>query len=54
MALRLKYAQIKKITIIQNISDAALFVKENEVLWILPTYSAMLDVRKQLVGRKIL
>ena len=53
MALRLKYAEIKP-TIIHDITEAVLSVKENEVLWILPTYSAMLDVRKILIGRKIL
>lgn len=54
MALRLKYADIREVMITQNIREALLSVKENEVLWILPTYSAMLDVRKELVGRKIL
>jgi len=29
-------------------------IKENETLWILATYSAMLDARKILTGRKIL
>ena len=46
MALRLKYAGIQS-TIVKNIP-------KEEMLWILPTYSAMLDVRKQLIGRKIL
>jgi UDP-N-acetylmuramyl tripeptide synthase len=54
MALRLKYAEIKNVQIIQNIVEAVFSVGENEVLWILPTYSAMLDVRKSLIGRKIL
>ena len=60
MALRLKYANIdpKKTEIVprfQEAIDQAVFsVKEDEVLWILATYSAMLDARKILVGRKIL
>ncbi len=54
MALRLKYAEIKNATIIHDIREAVLSVKENEVLWVLPTYSAMLDIRKVLTGRKIL
>jgi UDP-N-acetylmuramyl tripeptide synthase len=29
-------------------------VKDNETLYILPTYSAMLEVRKILTGKKIL
>jgi UDP-N-acetylmuramyl tripeptide synthase len=53
MALRLKYAEIRT-EIIQNIVDALPRVNENEVLWVLPTYSAMLDIRKTLLGRKIL
>lgn len=54
LALRLKYADIPDVTVINDINEAVLSVKENEVLWILPTYSAMLDVRKVLTGRKIL
>jgi UDP-N-acetylmuramyl tripeptide synthase len=46
MALRLKYAGIKKFTIVQGIPA--------DTRWILPTYSAMLDIRKILTGRKIL
>jgi UDP-N-acetylmuramyl tripeptide synthase len=46
MALRLKYAGIQKFTLVHDIPA--------EVRWILPTYSAMLDVRKVLTGRKIL
>ncbi len=53
MALRLKYAGIRT-EIIQNIVDALSRVNEHEVLWVLPTYSAMLDVRKTLIGRKVL
>lgn len=60
MAIRLKYAEIdgKKIDVIRSLTDAvdqAVYsVSENEVLWVLATYSAMLDVRKILTGRKIL
>ncbi len=46
MALRLKYAGIQS-TIVEDIPH------EN-TLWILPTYSAMLEIRKKLTGRKIL
>ena len=46
MALRLKYAGIQS-TIVKNIP-------QEDMLWILPTYSAMLDIRKTLTGRKIL
>lgn len=53
MAVRLKYAEIHP-TIIHDVTEALSRVKKNEVLWILPTYSAMLDIRKQLIGRKIL
>lgn len=43
LALRLKYAEVKFI------------LEENlNVSWILPTYSAMLDIRKELTGKKIL
>jgi len=60
MALRLKYAEVdvKKTEIFPSLADAIdqgiYSVKENEVLWILATYSAMLDTRKILTGRKIL
>jgi lipid II isoglutaminyl synthase (glutamine-hydrolysing) len=60
LALRLKYAEInpKKINVIESLREAidtgVKAVKKNEVLWILATYSAMLDVRKILIGKKIL
>ena len=60
MALRLKYAEInpKEIEVRESLGEAidtgVKAVKENELLWILATYSAMLDVRKILTGRKIL
>ncbi len=46
MALRLKYAGITA-SIVDDIPKV-------DMLWILPTYSAMLDIRKKLIGRKIL
>ncbi len=60
MALRLKYAQVspKKTDIVESLGDAINKgidrVKDTEVLWILATYSAMLEARKILTGRKIL
>lgn len=70
MGLRIKYAaRIKKLKlkiknynaklkIIKNLREAIAtgldLVKEGETLYILPTYSAMLEVRKILKGRKIL
>ncbi len=61
MALRMKYAQnIKnqKLFIEPNlkiaIGEGLKQLKKGETLYILPTYSAMLEVRKILTGRKIL
>lgn len=59
LALRLKYAEISSKTYgIESLGTAIAMgtgaLKSNEVLWILATYSAMLDVRKILTGRKIL
>lgn len=58
MALRLKYAGIQKIQNYADLKDAVKTSLEQtpkpETLYILPTYSAMLEVRKILVGRKIL
>lgn len=70
MGIRIKYAfqtqnsrlkpqnYISKLKIYENLNDA---IKEslkklagNETLYILPTYSAMLEVRKILLGKKIL
>lgn len=60
MALRLKYAVISikneqiytdlKKAINENLKN----LNKNETLYILPTYSAMLEVRKVLTGKKIL
>ncbi len=57
MALRIKYS-MKQLIIKENIKEAIHKglneIRENETLYILPTYSAMLEVRKILKGRKIL
>lgn len=48
----------KKLKIIENLEDAVQqslhLTKPNETLYILPTYSAMLETRKILTGKKIL
>lgn len=58
MALRVKYEDFKSFSTYQNLSDAIhtgiQTVPENETLYILPTYSAMLEVRKIITGKKIL
>ncbi len=58
LAIRLKYAGISNTGIYRNLKDAigeALKATENgETLYVLSTYSAMLEVRKVLTGRKIL
>lgn len=60
MGLRLKYAGIKRehIRVFDQLEEAVVSAigetKEKETLWVLATYSAMLEVRKILVGRKIL
>jgi len=63
MALRLKYELgIKnyesRVTTCENLKEAidesTKLVEDNETLFILPTYSAMLEVRKILTGKKIL
>ncbi len=50
LALRLKYAGINA-NICENLENA---FETTETLFVLPTYSAMLDVRKILIGKKIL
>ena len=50
LALRLQYAE-KKPIVISSVYEA---LSKSETLYILPTYSAMLDVRNTLLGRKIL
>ena len=68
MALRIKYATQNSNAQSQNynskfktyeglkeaISKSLKFTSENETLYVLPTYSAMLEVRKILTGKKIL
>lgn len=63
MALRMKYElgitqYEKKVTFFENLTNAidsaTKALTENETLYILPTYSAMLETRKILTGRKIL
>jgi UDP-N-acetylmuramyl tripeptide synthase len=58
MALRVKYEAYERFKTYENLTDAvnagAESLHETETLYILPTYSAMLEVRKILTGKKIL
>ncbi len=61
MALRLKYAYpaIRHVVTYPELQNGAIFsaltnVPKNETLYILPTYSAMLEIRNILTGKKIL
>ena len=63
MSLRLKYSLdnidsdlnlIVKENLPEAIEEALKITPENQTLYIIPTYSAMLEVRKILVGRSIL
>ncbi len=60
MALRLKYAGVdtKRMDIEPNlmmaVTDALARVPKGQTLYVLPTYSAMLDIREILTGKKIL
>lgn len=58
MALRIKYEEYKHFQTFENLEGAVNagveLTDENETLFILPTYSAMLDARKILTGKKIL
>ncbi len=58
MALRLKYAGFEKFEVDENlkkiINKAVNQTKEKSTLYVLPTYSAMLDVRKAIFGKKLL
>ncbi|MBI4096683.1 MAG: DUF1727 domain-containing protein [Candidatus Levybacteria bacterium] len=58
MGLRLKYAEFENFEIEENLEKAIGISLEktskNETLYILPTYSAMLEVRRILTGKKIL
>ena len=58
MGLRIKYADLKNFEVIDDLKKAldesVAKIKDNQTLYILSTYSAMLDTRKILKGRKIL
>jgi UDP-N-acetylmuramyl tripeptide synthase len=69
MGVRVKYSlevekkfkmkdQLEKIKIFKNlkkaINSALQNIKKDETLYVFPTYSAMLEIRKILTGRKIL
>lgn len=58
MALRIKYANISNFTPTESLSEAIKLslakLNDNETLYILATYSAMLETRKILKGRSIL
>ncbi|HKC14867.1 MAG TPA: Mur ligase family protein [Patescibacteria group bacterium] len=58
LALRLRYASSKKIEVEKDlqkaIKKALKNTSEKQTLYILPTYSAMLETRKILTGKKIL
>lgn len=58
MVLRLKYADWTDVktheVLSEAIEEATRLTPNNDILYILPTYSAMLDLRKILTGRKIL
>lgn len=58
MALRVKYEGFKNFQTFENLEEAINtgidFIKPDETLYILPTYSAMLDARQVLTGKKIL
>lgn len=58
LGLRLKYTKTSKFQIEKKLSQALdkaiAFLEEHETLFILPTYSAMLEIRLILTGKKIL
>lgn len=58
MALRVKYTDHQNYQTFENLEEsinkATSVLSDNETLYVLPTYSAMLDVRKILTGKKIL
>lgn len=55
MGLRIKYADFKNYEIIQNLNSCIKkAIEATNELYILPTYSAMLEARKIIKGKKIL
>ena len=58
MALRLKYADNIRVKTYEDLRESVekstKALKQNETLYVLPTYSAMLDLRKILIGKSIL
>ena len=57
LQLRLKYADLlarSEADLTDAVKDALLQTDKNETLYILPTYTAMLEIRKILTGKKIL
>lgn len=58
MALRFKYAGIPDFKVFENLNKAIEVaidgLSSNETLYIMPTYSGMLEVRKILSGKKLL
>lgn len=55
LGLRLKYANFNKFKVVEDVKKAVNYsLRGEEMLYILPTYSAMLEVRKILTGKKIL
>ena len=57
MALRIKYEDYKNYQTFENLEEAVetgIKLVDNETFFILPTYSAMLDTRKIITGKKIL
>ena len=57
MGVRVKYAAKSHVTIEPDLKKAVDIglkkINDGQMLYILPTYSAMLDIRKILTGRKI-
>lgn len=57
LAVRMKYAETKDIFYTSDfkraIKNALMKIENEETLYILPTYSAMLTIRKNLIGKKL-
>ena len=58
MAVRVRYAGINEVTYMSDfkkaLNEALNKMGKNDTLYVLPTYSAMLEIRKILLGRKLL